>query len=183
MESLADKIRLAKDGDEKAMLDIIERFEPLIGKYTRLLNYDNEDCRSDLIEKLITLVKVEIDLGKLRSDNDGALFNYIRFALRHHYILLSKANQKIRDNEAIYDQETFVDMVEDKLQYSYTDTEWGITLDMMRETLTEREFIYIKLIVIDGYTAESVSKRFGVTKQSVNQCKNRGLEKLKKIYI
>ena len=103
MESLADKIRLAKDGDEKAMLDIIERFEPLIGKYTRLLNYDNEDCRSDLIEKLITLVKVEIDLGKL--------------------------------------------------------------------------------IVIDGYTAESVSKRFGVTKQSVNQCKNRGLEKLKKIYI
>ena len=107
MESLADKIRLAKDGDEKAMLDIIERFEPLIGKYTRLLNYDNEDCRSDLIEKLITLVKVEIDLGKLRSDNDGTLFNYIRFALRHHYILLSKANQKIRDNEAIYDQETF----------------------------------------------------------------------------
>ena len=50
MESLADKIRLAKDGDEKAMLDIIERFEPLFGKYTRLLNYDNEDCRSDLIE-------------------------------------------------------------------------------------------------------------------------------------
>ena len=183
MESLADKIRLAKDGDEKAMLDIIERFEPLIGKYTRLLNYDNEDCRSDLIDKLITLVKVEIDLGKLRSDNDGALFNYIRLALRHHYILLSKANQKIRDNEAIYDQETFVDMVEDKLQYSYTDTEWGITMDTIRKVLTKREFLCIRLIVLDGWTAEEVSKWIGVTKQAANQCKKRALEKLKKIYI
>lgn len=41
----------------------------------------------------------------------------------------------------------------------------------------------INSIVIEGNTAESVSKRFGVTKQSVNQCKNRGLAKLKKIYI
>ena len=56
-------------------------------------------------------------------------------------------------------------------------------MDTLRKVLTEREFIYIKLIVIEGYTAESVSKRFGVTKQSVNQCKNRGLAKLKKIYI
>ena len=167
-------IRLAKDGDEKAMLDIIERFEPLIGKYTRLLNYDNEDCRSDLIEKLIT---------KLRSDNDGTLFNYIHFALQHHYISLSKANQKIRDNEAIYDQETFVDMVEDKLEYSYTDTEWGITMDTLRKVLTKREFLCIRLIVLDGWTAEEVSKWIGVTKQAVNQCKKRALEKIKKIYI
>lgn len=46
MESLADKVQLAKDGYENAMLYIIDLFEPLIGTYTALLNYDNKDSRS-----------------------------------------------------------------------------------------------------------------------------------------
>lgn len=55
-------------------------------------------------------------------------------------------------------------------------------MDMLKSVLTEREFKYIKLIVLDGWTAEAVAKKFGTTKQAVNQCKKRGLEKLKKIY-
>lgn len=46
MENLADKVQLAKDGYENAMLYIIDLFEPLIGTYTALLNYDNKDSRS-----------------------------------------------------------------------------------------------------------------------------------------
>ena len=46
MENLADKVQLAKDGYENAMLYIIDLFEPLIGTYTTLLNYDNKDSRS-----------------------------------------------------------------------------------------------------------------------------------------
>ena len=119
----------------------------------------------------------------VRCDNDGAVFNYIRFSLQHQYIMLSKTQCRIRDNETAYDQETFVDMVEDKLEYSYTDTEWGITMDTLRKVLTKREFLCIRLIVLDGWTAEEVSKWIGVTKQAVNQCKKRALEKIKKIYI
>ena len=119
----------------------------------------------------------------VRCDNDGAVFNYIRFSLQHQYIMLSKTQCRIRDNETAYDQETFVDLVEDKLQYRYVDIGDGITMDMLKCVLTEREFKYIKLIVLDGWTAEAVAEKFGTTKQAVNQCKKRGLEKLKKFTI
>ena len=65
MKKLLDKIDLARTGDEGAMLEIIEIFTPLIKKYTRLLNYD-EDCRSELILKVITLIKNEINLDTLK---------------------------------------------------------------------------------------------------------------------
>ena len=175
MKKLVDKIKLAKSGNEAAMVSIIDQYSPLIGKYTRMLNND-EDCRSELILKLIALVKNEIDLDNLRCDNDGAVFNYIRFSLQHQYIMLSKTQCRIRDNETAYDQESFVDVVEDKLQYSYVDIGDGITMDMLKSVLTEREFKYIKLIVLDGWTAEAVAKKFGATKQAVNQCKKRGLK-------
>ena len=182
MNDLVKKILLAKNNDNDAMLDIICRFEPLIRKYARLLNYDNDNCHSDLIEKLITLVKVGLDTKNLRSDNDGAVVNYIHSALKNQYILLAKANQKIENNETVYDTETLEDKLERDTQCIYTDTEPEITLDICKNILTEREFIYIKLIVIDGYTAESVAKKSGVTKQAVNQCKRRGLMKLRKFF-
>ena len=46
MESLADKVQIAKDVDENTMLYIIDLFAPLIGTYNALLNYDNKDSRS-----------------------------------------------------------------------------------------------------------------------------------------
>ena len=46
MDKLIDKIRLVKSGDDAVMMEIIEKFLPLIGKYTRKLNYD-EDCKSE----------------------------------------------------------------------------------------------------------------------------------------
>ena len=68
--------------------------------------------------KLIALVKNEIDLDKLRSDSDGAVVEYISNAIHHCYIALSKARCRIRDNETVYDRETFVELLEDNLQYA-----------------------------------------------------------------
>lgn len=51
MRNINEKIILAQNGNEKAMLEIIEVFSPIINKYTRLLKYD-EDCRSELFLKL-----------------------------------------------------------------------------------------------------------------------------------
>ncbi len=181
MDKLIDKIRLVKSGDDAVMMEIIEKFLPLIGKYTCKLNYD-EDCKSELILKLIALVKNEIDLDKLRSDSDGAVVEYISNAIHHCYIALSKARCRIRDNETAYDRETFVELLEDNLQYA-ENMDDGMFMETIRAQLTEREFLYIRLIVLEGWTAEEVSKRLGVSKQAVNQCKRRALDKVKKIYI
>ena len=66
MRNIAEKIILAQNGNEKAMLEIIEVFSPIINKYTRLLKYD-EDCRSELFLKLITLIKNEIDIKRMKN--------------------------------------------------------------------------------------------------------------------
>ena len=178
MKRLIDLIKLAKSGDEAAMIEILDRFDNLIRKYVRLLNYD-EDCRSELVLKLIVLVKNEINIDKMRKDDDSAIVKYISYAIRNHYISISKAYCQIRDNETAYDQETFVDLLEDNLQYS-EDFEHGMFMDILRSELTEREFICVRMIIIEGWTAEVVAKKLGVSKQAVNQCKLRALEKIKK---
>lgn len=55
-------------------------------------------------------------------------------------------------------------------------------LTCTKSLLTEREFMCVKLIVIDGWTADTVSKKLGVSKQAINQCKLRALKKVKELY-
>ena len=47
MNEIICMVRAARNGDDEAMVKLIDNFKGLINKYTRLLNYD-EDCRSDL---------------------------------------------------------------------------------------------------------------------------------------
>lgn len=75
-----------------------------------------------------------------------------------------------------------MDLLEDKLQYS-EDFEHEMFMDMLRSELTEREFICVRMIIIEGWTAEMVAKKLGVSKQAVNQCKLRALEKIKNLYL
>lgn len=64
-----------------------------------------------------------------------------------------------------------------------TAMEDSILFETMKTTLTEREKLCVQRIVIEGWTAEALASALGITKQAVNQCKKRALEKLKKIYI
>ncbi len=180
MKKLIDMIKLARNGDDEAMLAIIEKFNNLINKYVRMMNY-NEDCRSELVLKLILIVKNEIDLDKLRSDEDGALVNYISYAMRNHYIAISKANCHIRDNETAYDQDNFVDLLGDKPQETEDIEDWEL-MQTMRSVLTVREFMCIRLTVFEGWTSEMVAKKLGISKQAVNQSKLRGCNKLKELF-
>jgi len=181
MKKLIDLIKLAKLGDNAAMNEILEKFNNLINRYVRIMNYD-EDCRSELILKLITLVKTEINIDKMRNNDDSAIVKYISYAIRNHYIAFSKAYCDIRDNETAFAQDAFVDLLEDNLHY-LEDYEQGILMDMLRAELTGREYLCIRLLIFEGWTANEVAKKFGVSRQAVNQCKKRALKKIKKLYL
>lgn len=178
MKKLFDLIKLAKAGDEDSMLEILKRFNNLINKYVRLINYD-EDCKSELILKLITLVKTEIDIDKMRNNDDSAFVKYISYSLHNQYIVISKAYCQIHNNETAYDPKTIADFLEDDLQHC-EDYEQGIFMDMLRSILTEREFICIRMIIIEGWTADEVAQKLGISKQAVNQCKLRAQKKIKR---
>lgn len=180
MQKLVDIIKLAHQGNNEATIRIIEKFTPLIEKYTKLLNYD-EDSKSELILKLIYLVRKEIDLDKLRSQSDGALVNYISRAIRNHYINLSIDMQYVQNSEISSDPNITENSFEEEPScFDYI--EHTMTIDLIKSLLTEREFMCVKLIVIDGWTADMVSKKLGVSKQAINQCKLRALKKVKELY-
>ncbi len=180
MQKLADTIKLAQQGNNDAILCIIDKFTPLIEKYTKQLNYD-EDSKSELILKLISLVRKEINIENLRIRSDGALVNYISCAIRNHYINMSIKNKHTKNNEFSSDLDIPVGYSEEDI-YCFHDIEYNLTIDLIKPLLTEREFMCVKLIVFDGWTSEAVAKKIGVSKQAINQCKIRALEKLRSLY-
>ena len=82
MKDFIGLIKCAKDNDENAMIELIDAFAPLIEKYTRMMNYD-EDFKNDMTLKFITITKIEIDLGKFKELNNYIVLKYIETALYH----------------------------------------------------------------------------------------------------
>ena len=179
MKDFISLIKSAQADNENAMLEIIDAFEPLIVKYTSYMGY-NEDVHSELVLKLISFVKT-IDLDKLRCQNNYVIVDYIEKTIRNEYIALSKGQNRTKSHEVHFEYEDFVNISEtkDSLQDSLHDK---LIYDIMKSVLTEREFLCVDLVVLQGYTAEQVGERLGITKQAVNQCKKRGLNKLKSLF-
>lgn len=141
MKNIAEKVKLAKLGDESAMMELIEMWSPLINKFVRLLKYD-EDCRSEMIVKLILLVKKEIDLNNINNLNDCTIIQYIRTSLTHYYIALSTGRAKIRNSEISYDEETLINLRERDFSDNMVFTD-RLLLDYLRTVLSEREYLCI----------------------------------------
>lgn len=72
----------AQQGDNEAMMELINRFQPLLRKYARKLGYDDayEDCLLFFIE----LVKA-IDLKRLSARKDQAVVSYIKVSVINFY--------------------------------------------------------------------------------------------------
>ena len=180
MKDFIGLIEQAQNNDNDAMLEIIEAFSPLIAKYSSYMNYD-EDFKSEMQLKLIEFILNEFKTENLRDKNNYVIVKYIQTVLHNHYILLSKANRKHNDNEVSYEHDILVDLSDsnDSLQDNTKDL---LLHETLKSVLTDREYLCVDLIILQGYTAESVSDKLGISKQAVNQCKKRALKKLKKIY-
>lgn len=176
MGKLEDLIKKAKDYDDIAMLEIIEMFQPVVRKYARMMNHD-EDIASELVLALIELVHT-IRLDKLDAPNDYVLISYIGRSLYHKYIYLSQKRCAVVNCETSYEDDTELERV----SYDPTAPKFSSDIEMrdfLRGELTNREQLCIQLIVLQGYTATEVAEKLGITKQAVNQCKNRALKKLR----
>lgn len=180
MKDLIELVQAAQSGDETAILDIIDMFKPLIGKYTRMMNYD-EDFKSEMVWKLISFVKNEFHIDKLKENNNYVILRYIQVTLYNHYILLSKEKQYHNKYEMNYEYDILVDL-SDNNQSLQEGLQEGLLLETLKSILTDRELLYINMIIIQGFTAEEIARKFGITKQAVNQYKNRALKKLRSYF-
>lgn len=57
MIEVIDLIKLAQNGNQQAVVELIERYEPLINKYSRQNGNINEDYKQHLIIEFILAVR------------------------------------------------------------------------------------------------------------------------------
>lgn len=173
---LAEKIAQAQAGNEQSMLEMIDRFKHLLGRYARLLRY--EDAQNEMTLEFILLMK-RIDTSIFKGKGDGAVVNYIVQAVKHIYIRLSKQYDILRTKELLMD-----DLSDEQRYYlegcmvSPDDEllDFMTLLSAAALTSTERNVLIMEFYY--GLSSADIAKGQAKSRQSVNQVKKKALKKL-----
>lgn len=177
---LCTLITKARTGDADAMLQVIHEFQPLLLKYTRKLGY--EDAYSDLILFFIELVH-KIPEQLILKNNIGKLIKYITTSTKNHYYYLLKKNTfssiEINTSQLSDEQVYYLENLLSITDHTMPDDIFYI----LKDYLTKKELHIIILIYYLGYTSTEIAHKEHVTRQAVNQLKQRALDKLKKALL
>jgi RNA polymerase sigma factor (sigma-70 family) len=156
--------------NEDSINRLLEVFSPVINKYSSLL--EGEDTKQDLILHFLqTLQKMPLDQFQVK--NNKVVFTYLAKSIKYEFIKLSKLNRKKFNIEYSL---SFVD-------YDEKVTDSMMELLEMMESLTKHESSIIKYIYIHDFSVSEIARSLRVSRQSINQTKNRALEKLRRIYF
>lgn len=177
MDTLYAKIELAQNGNEPAMLELIQQFTPLLKKYAYLLQ--TEDAFEDLRVDFIELIK-ELNLNSLRSHSDGVLVTYISNSIRSKYILHSKLKQMEKQTLYWADLEESIQRKFEPHNSLFTSEEEFVHT-LPKDLLAENEYTILTMIYLYGYTAAEIARKNNITRQAVNQVKWRALKKLQQV--
>ena len=174
-----ERIFNAQQGDQEAMLQLIEQFTPLLKKYAYKLHTD--DALSELTLKLIELVHA-IKLDKLNSDTNGAIVNYIANSIRHAYIALLKVMLSTAAECISWDMLTDAQKFEQP-DHSAGDTGEQQFRQLLCEwpALTKKEQEVLLLSIYYEYPSAEIAKMLFSSRQNINQIKLRALKKMRDI--
>lgn len=164
----------AQNGDSASVVDLVQRFQPLMRKYSAMLNY--EDAFYELQFVFIkAILKTPDVIGKF--PNAYATIAYLHKCIVSEYMRLQRNLQKKR-NEVNLTQLTDTQLTdfENSLRYEddYSDIEFGF----IRNRLTEKEFEVIYRHYYLCQSIASIADHFSVARQNINKTKKRALDKL-----
>ena len=173
MGELNNLIEKAQKCDRDSLLELINRFDPLIKKYSYFLG--TEDSKQELTLEFIRVVK-NINLNNLKIKTDAALTSYIRKSIKNKYIQLSIAQNLKENKETVFEYE--------KVNNSYKSNDDLIAIvNSLIDTLTDLEKEVIILRYYKEFSDIEISQFFHISRQAVNQNKNRALKKMRKEYF
>ncbi|WP_026882958.1 sigma-70 family RNA polymerase sigma factor [Clostridium akagii] len=175
MEKLNDMVKKAKGGNEESMIEIIEKFRPLIRKYSRKLNYD--DAEADIIIFLIETIKKIPIFNNSNLNKDECIVGYINTSIKNRYISLSKKYISIASEETELNVNILLCCT---LQDEQKSIDNHIFVTFLLDKLPHYQKQIIENIFIDNIPVTDLSKRLHISRQSVNRAKNRALSNLKK---
>ncbi len=160
-----------RNGNKNSLENVINTFNLLINKFSRIL--DGEDTKQDLIVHLIRVVN-NISLDNKCFFEDKIIFSYLSKSIRNEYIKLSQKTDKIKLNEKNLDLD---------IEIGYEEFESELELLDLFNILSDKESYIMKLIYVHYLSISEVADFMGVSRQAINQSKNRSLKKLSKIYL
>lgn len=170
MDSLYVLVSNAQNKDKNSLVEILNKFHPLIKKYTRKLNYD--DAESELTIALIETILYMPIFNKSYLKKDEAIIGYVIKSIRNKYIYLSEKNTKILRTQTELD----LDICSDKY---YIESDDLILIRSLLSKLSELQ----KRIIIQKYFYKcsdvEIAKNINVSRQAVNRIKNRALKNMR----
>ncbi|MHC1723439.1 MAG: RNA polymerase sigma factor [Aminipila sp.] len=166
-KSLLEVLKLANGGNQEAICYFIKKFQLLIRKYARQLNYDCAE--TDLIIYLLEFIK-KMDIEKICKLSEGEIVNYIIRLLRNKKIDIYRKNclaiEEIHTEEERY--------IENELEI-----EDQMDLNQLINTLPDKHRTVIVSKYIYGYSDAEIGTSLGISRQAVNKLKNKALKNLR----
>lgn len=164
----------AKNGDEVSIMEIINKFKPLINKYSRKLMYDGSE--SDLSITLLDIIKkIPINENK-KFKEEKYIVGYINTSIKNKYIQLSKKNSTILK----YETELDIEKISKTSNIDYIDDK--IFIDDFLKTLPDLQRSVLEDIYVYQESIADIAKKNDVSRQAINKAKNRGLNNLRKSF-
>lgn len=161
--------------NDAAAMQLLEMFDKLLKKYARLLG--TEDAYEELRLFFFELLN-KLQQKGLKNSSDMYAISYIVKSVKNQYIALSKAQACRKEN-------VFSEMSEEQMVYveqiASTDDRVDISSYFPSENrLSEREKAILQLFFVDEYSIEEIAQQLSISRQAVNQAKNRALNKIRK---
>lgn len=159
----------AKNNNSKSIEYILQRFNPLILKYSNKLR-EPEDSKSELTLHLLKIIN-KIPLEQPNFKDDKFIIAYIKTSIKNHFCLLY-SNQKKYDSivEA---------SVHNKQVEQHTINSNLIFYDLIK-ILNPKEKIIFEKKFLYNYTNTEIANYLNVSRQNVQICIKRALIKLQK---
>lgn len=168
---LYDLIMASKSGDRKATSDLYLNFSSTIKKLSKNINY--EEAETDLIISFLELIK-EINVDIFRDKSDKQLAKFI------HTYLKNKAVDIFR--KYVMRKKIVVGINYDLVcDNSYVNFDNNIFISNLLKNLPEKQRKVIILKYIYGFSNIEIGKLLKVSRQAINNTKNRALKNLKSI--
>ncbi len=176
--SVYELVKSLKVNKDKALVELIDRFNPLINSLSRKLDYYCAD--TDILIAFINIVS-NCNIENYISHNDGPIVRYIEVCLNNRFNDLYKT-KKSKNNSAIEEIEINLDVLKStNLNDSYEDLISNIDFFNIIDSvsLTEKQRAVIIKSFLRDLSDLEISNQLKISRQAVNKTKNQALKVIK----
>jgi len=164
--NLYNIITNARSGNSNDLYNLILKFNPLLTKYSKLLNY--EDAKCDITLRFIEIIN-KMPINK-KFTADKFILSYINKGVRNSYTNISRNKNKIDTGEYICEIQDFNNKIDFHSNLEFYD---------LLKYLTHKEKQIIIFKYFNCLSDIQISKKLSISRQYVNKLNRQALHKIK----